>query len=82
MRKLEKDRIMRNRQEYADYRHLLKESYCGTREYFFEYSEPQMAHDHKQNLSDKAMQCILRKEALPYGIYLVDCRLHNIYTAA
>ena len=60
----------------------LQESYCGTREYFFEYSEPQMAHDHKQNLSDKAMQCILRKEALPYGIYLVDCRLHNIYTAA
>ena len=47
------------------------------KEYFFEYDNPLLPHDIKKNLSDKAVQCILKNKDLPDGIKLVKVKLHE-----
>lgn len=48
-----------------------------TKEYIFSYEEEPIAADHKEYLSNKAIQAILKKEKLPKGIRLEKCIWHR-----
>lgn len=47
------------------------------REYIFAYENENLPDDDKKNLSDKAVQMILKNKALPKGIRLEKCVLHR-----
>lgn len=47
------------------------------REYEFSYDCENLPEDTKKNLSDKAVQMILKKKALPKGIRLERCIMHR-----
>lgn len=47
------------------------------REYIFSYENENLPDDNKKNLSDKAVQMILKRKALPKGIRLEKCILHR-----
>ena len=47
------------------------------REYIFSYENENLPDDNKKNLSDKAVQMILKRKDLPKGIRLEKCILHG-----
>ncbi len=77
--------------EYTEYKKIIDKGmidylngggsvfYMGsaTKEYVFSYENENDAADHKKNLSDKAVQAILRKGTLPNGIRLEKCIWHG-----
>lgn len=77
--------------EYTEYKEILDSAmidyvnsggstfYLGsvTKEYVFSYEKENDAADHKKNLSDKAIQAIIKKKKLPEGIKLEKCIWHR-----
>lgn len=43
------------------------------KEYIFSYDDKLLSYESKKHLEDKTIQSILRKQPLPYGIYLEKC---------
>lgn len=77
--------------EYSEYKDILDQALLDyingggsiyyitntVREYIFSYENENLPDDDKKNLSDKAVQMILKRKALPKGIRLEKCVLHG-----
>lgn len=77
--------------EYSEYKDILDQALLDyingggsiyyitntVREYIFSYENENLPDDSKKNLSDKAVQMILKRKALPKGIRLEKCILHG-----
>lgn len=77
--------------EYSEYKDILDQALLDyingggsiyyitntVREYIFSYENENLPDDNKKNLSDKAVQMILKRKALPKGIRLEKCVLHG-----
>ena len=77
-----------NKMDYKEYQKIIDQSmveyvknggslFYMSKEYLFDYDDPNDAVDHKKILADRAIQAMYKKEKLPDGIRLKQCIFHG-----